>query len=196
MPPWRWPSTSSGLRITPQSSTQTIRTSLTLPVSVSTSTTATWTPNGHVGDGRLKSSSIARPRRRRAKSLPLARPAEPAGLVERGRELRPRDGLGRHAGDVEDAAVGVELDVGGAGLQLVGRELLRLVEHLDGRAVDRRAAGLQRARAVRAGPARDEVGVAVLDGDLRERDAEPVGDKHRERGLVALAGRPETRADG
>src|SRR5919205_1050722 len=96
IPPWRWPSTSSGLRITPQSSTHTIRTSRTLPVSVSTSTTATWAPNG----------------------------------------------------DVEGAAVGVELDVGGARLELVGDDLLRLLEHLDRRAADRRAPGLERARAV------------------------------------------------
>src|SRR3954466_10423860 len=182
IPPWRWPSTSSGLRITPQSSTHTIRTSRTLPVSVSTSTTATCAPNGQVGDGGLKSSSIASSARR--------------GVPSRGwgggshQQLLRRD-----ARDVEDAAVGVELDVGRAGLELVGDHLLCLLEHLDRRAVDRRAAGLQRARAVRAGPARDEVGGAVADRDLLERDAEPVGDEHRERGLMALPGRTEPGAD-
>src|SRR3954449_10432226 len=150
IPPWRWPSTSSGLRITPQSSTHTIRTSRTLPVSVSTSTTATCAPTGQVGDGGLKSSSIARQgggrtegrgRRRRLKPPPQRELGEPVAGVERLRELPPRDALARHAGDVEDAALGVELDVGRAGLELVGDDILGLLEDLDRRAADRRAAG-------------------------------------------------------
>ena len=42
MPPCRWPSASSGLSTMPASSTVITRRSTTLPVSVSTSTTATW----------------------------------------------------------------------------------------------------------------------------------------------------------
>ena len=49
MPPCRWPSASSGLSTVPASSTVTSRPSTALPVSVSTSTTATCAPNGTVG---------------------------------------------------------------------------------------------------------------------------------------------------
>ena len=51
----------------------------------------------------------------------------------------------------------------------------------------RHAADLGRLRAVRAGAARDRVGVALHHGHLVDREAEPVGDDLRERGLVALA---------
>ena len=51
MPPCRWPSASSGFKILPASSTVIMRVSVALPVSVSTSTTATWAPNGNVAPG-------------------------------------------------------------------------------------------------------------------------------------------------
>jgi len=47
-PPCTCPRASIGFRIRPQSSTASIRRSLTAPVSVSASTTATWAPNGNV----------------------------------------------------------------------------------------------------------------------------------------------------
>jgi hypothetical protein len=56
MPPCCWPSTSSGLSTVPQSSTATCRTSVTLPVSRSTSTTAMWAPKGNVAAPWSKSS--------------------------------------------------------------------------------------------------------------------------------------------
>ena len=46
-PPCTWPSTISGLTCTPQSSTATYCSTSTPPVSVSTSTTHMWVPNGH-----------------------------------------------------------------------------------------------------------------------------------------------------
>src|SRR4029450_1093178 len=48
-PPCTWPSASSGLTRVPASSTHTIFWSSTSPVSMSTSTTAMWVPNGNVG---------------------------------------------------------------------------------------------------------------------------------------------------
>ena len=63
------------MRIVPQSSTHTIRTSFTLPVSVSTSTTARWAPNGQVGEAGLKSSSIASSPRRSSAASEVARSA-------------------------------------------------------------------------------------------------------------------------
>ncbi len=56
MPPCRWPSASSGLITVPASSTVTTRRSTALPVSVSTSTTATCAPNGNVGPGALNTA--------------------------------------------------------------------------------------------------------------------------------------------
>src|SRR5258706_16293526 len=55
MPPWIWPSTINGFSSVPASSTAMIRRTTTLPVSVSTSTTATCAPNGNVGCAALKS---------------------------------------------------------------------------------------------------------------------------------------------
>lgn len=57
IPPCCWPSTSSGLRMRPQSSTATWRSWWTRPVSRSTSTTAMWAPNGKLDWPCLKSSS-------------------------------------------------------------------------------------------------------------------------------------------
>ena len=47
-PPWIWPSTIIGLIRTPQSSTATSLRTFHSPVSASTSTTATYVPNGKV----------------------------------------------------------------------------------------------------------------------------------------------------
>jgi hypothetical protein len=80
-----------------------------------------------------------------------------------------------------------DLQVLDAGLQQLGRALLGQVRELAGRLVDGDAAGLQAARAHRAGAARDEVGVAVLDGDLLDPDAEVLAGEHRPRRRVALA---------
>jgi len=66
MPPCRWPSASSGLSTVPASSTVTSRPSTALPVSVSTSTTATCAPNGNVEPGApntARTTSRSRPAR-------------------------------------------------------------------------------------------------------------------------------------
>ena len=76
MPPWSWPSTSSGLRMRAGvvDGDDAAR-AATWPVSVSTSTTATWAPNGNVGAPGLKSSSIASsPGGRRRRARRRARP--------------------------------------------------------------------------------------------------------------------------
>ena len=85
-----------------------------------------------------------------------------------------------------EAAV-LEHDVGFRRLQQVGRDLLRLVDHLVHRLDDGRAADRERARAVGAHAERDLGGVAVDDLDVLDRDAEAVGDELGERRLVALA---------
>ena len=60
-PPCTCPSTSIGFRIRPQSSTAMWRTSRTSPVSVSTSTTAMWVPNGKVEAGSRYTPSARKP---------------------------------------------------------------------------------------------------------------------------------------
>ena len=95
-------------------------------------------------------------------------------------------GSGR-AGDVEAAAVRVEHDVVGARLEVVGRELLRLLDDLVGRQPRRRAADLGRLRAVRAGALRRLVGVALDDGDRSTGRPSRSAAIIAKRGLVALA---------
>ena len=76
--------------------------SVTWPVSVSTSTTARWAPNGKVGCGALKSLSPDQ------------------WLTVGGGDVCPADGRRRRAGDVERAGVGVEHHVFDGGLEQVG----------------------------------------------------------------------------
>ncbi len=88
------------------------------------------------------------------------------------------------AGDAELAVL--ELDVALGGFEHVGGDLLGLGLDLVERLDDRRHADGARARAVGAHAELHLVGVAVHDRDVVDRNAEPVGDKLGERGLVAL----------
>ena len=65
-PPCTCPSASSGFTIRPASSTAASRSTRRSPVSVSSSTTATWLPNGNVDSAGAKSCSAATGRRRSA----------------------------------------------------------------------------------------------------------------------------------
>src|SRR5690606_22215179 len=86
----------------------------------------------------------------------------------------------------DDPALG-DLEVADVRLEQVGRALLGDLHQLARRLVHRDAAGLQAPRAHRARTARDQVGVAVLDGDLLDRDAEVLAREHGPRRRVALA---------
>ena len=143
-PPWIWPSRSIGLSTVPASSQATWRRWRTLPVSVSTSTTATWAPNGNVG---ARGGEVG---------------VEHQAAVGLGRDGQLGPGLGDRgrAGDVEGAGVLVEHDVGDVGLEQLGGEALGVLDEFLGRLVDRGAALLERARAHGAAALRDEVGVA------------------------------------
>ena len=138
---------------------------------VSTSTTATWAPNGNVAWPASKRVSIV----------------EVVALALRGDgEVGPGLGHRRRAGDVEGAVVLVEHDVGLVGLEQRCGQLLGLLDQLDRRLVDRGAALLQRARPHRAAALGHEVGVAPDQGDLVHRDAGLVAGDHRPRRVVAL----------
>lgn len=140
-----------------------------MPVSVSTSTTATWEPKGKVGLSALKSVSASRPPSPAAAAT-SAQDFETAGV--------PRTWKAPLAL--------VQLDVEPVGLEQVRGEPASPVEHLARRLEDGRAAELQRAGAERAHAPGHLVGVTVADRDLLERDAEGVGDEHGEAGVVAL----------
>ena len=147
IPPWRWPSASSGLSTGPASSTVTIRTRPPCrtrrrprrrPGGRRTGTRGRWSrtspPSAAV---RTRRAGRAGPR------LPCRAPA-PRRRPPRGRRPRPPARPPRAAGRSRPARP---------------------------RPVHRDAAGLQAARAHRARAARDEVGVAVLDGDHLDRDS-------------------------
>ena len=108
-PPWTWPSTSIGLMMMPQSSTETKRSSLTSPVSGKTSTTAMWVPNGKVSSAGLKKSVVSRP------GLDLVRQIAAVGLLG---DLAEVDAPVRHALDPVLAVD--DLDVLDGRLQHVG----------------------------------------------------------------------------
>ena len=148
IPPWRWPSASSGLSTGPASSTVTIRTTTALPDSTSTSTTARWAPNGNEGAPESNLASV------RSGSDSASRPSGTETSVP----LHPHRAVGH-------------LEVVDRGLQHVRRAPPGDLDQLDRGLVHRDAAGLQAARAHRARAARDEVGVAVLDGDHLDRDS-------------------------
>ena len=106
-------STIVGLRMRPQSSTATCRSGTTRPVSVSTSTTETWAPNGKVAPAWGTSRSAR---------------SELAALGGRGPELGPScTPEAGHAGH-PNAVVG-HLDVLGGGLEQLGRERDGLLAH-------------------------------------------------------------------
>ena len=110
------------------------------------------------------------------------------------RKLRPPDLARRHAGRPEDAAL--ELHVIGRGFEQMRRQTFRfrddLVDaHDDGGPADRRAAA-----AVRVAAVVGDVRVAVQNDDVLDRDADPVRDDLRERGLLALTVRGDAGDDG
>ena len=113
-----------------------------MPVSVSTSTTATCGPNGNVAPGCGEHGAHQQP-------LLLGQPGQ------RNRGVRV-------AGHLERAALGVELQVGGAGLELVRGALPGHLDQLLGGLPHRGAAVLQAARAAGAAALGDQVGVAPL----------------------------------
>ena len=146
----------SGLRTGPASSMVTILSMTALPDSTSTSATATCAPNGNVGapeSNRVSTRSFSRSARSAS---------ETAVSVPR-----------------TTTAPSLHHEVVDVRLQQVGRPLLGHLHQLARRLVDGHAAGLQAARAHRARAARDEVGVAVLDGDLLDRDVEVLAREHR-----------------
>ena len=153
--------------IVPASSTVMIRRKNTLPVSVSTSTTATCVPNGNVGPGAVNTLRT----NSRSDSARLVSGTETSGSPLTLKVLVSTL-YSRSAG---------------RGLEGGGRPLAGHVEQLAGRLLDGRAAELERARAAGAAALGDQVGVAPLDGDLLDRDAELLADEHRPHRLVALA---------
>ncbi|CAB4882202.1 unannotated protein [freshwater metagenome] len=106
-------------------------------------------------------------------------------LLRLGRELNPRDDLGGHAGDLE-ATVTLH-DVSLRGLEQTGSNLLALLQHVLAGDEHCRPSSLQRTRTHRARTARHEVRVGLHVADLVHRNAELVGDDHRERRVVRLA---------
>ena len=164
----------------PASSHATWRTRRTWPVSASTSTTATWAPNGNVGT--VQSNVVVAAR--------AAPPSSDAAATSAHAERH-----GRGAGDVEAPDGGVEHDVGDIGFEPVGGDPAGDVDELGGGGVDRGATDLQRPGAQRAAAGRHDVGVAPHDADRLDRQAGVLGGDHRPRRLVALAVRGRAGVD-
>ena len=108
MPPWRWPSTSSGLRMRPASSTG--------DHAPQVDTTGLGVDLDHRDVG------AERERGRAGREVRLPAQTRPRLVVLHGgrRHLGPRAADRRRAGDVERAVGDVEHDVVGAGLEQVG----------------------------------------------------------------------------
>ena len=142
------------------------------PVSVSTSTTATWAPNGNVAPTGLEVVID----RQRVAVVAAATPARPT--CDRS--------AGVPATWKRPSALSSTTSSGLASSS-VGGELAGLVDERRPRLVHGRAAELQRPRAHRAlaAPARGRCRRGRLD--VVHRDAELVADEHGERGGVALA---------
>ncbi len=85
------------------------------------------------------------------------------------------------------AAVAGHDDVSRVGFEQPGSEPTGPFPHPERRLVDRAAADLQRARPARARPPGDDGSVGLHEPDRLDRDAQPVGDDHREGRGVALA---------
>ena len=110
-------------------------------------------------------------------------------------ELPPLERGRGYAGDADTAVVG-DHDVVGVRLEHRGRDLAGAREHRLRRVEDRATAELERTRTTgtAAGGHRGRVG--LHERDPFERDAEPVGDDHRERRGVALAVRRRPDVNG
>ena len=87
---------------------------------------------------------------------------------------------------MEAAGVGVEHDVVDVRLELLGGQLPGALGDLVRRLLGRDPADLGRLRAVRADALAHLVGVSLDDPHRLDRQAQPVGDDHRERRLVPL----------
>src|SRR5262249_11705077 len=96
-----------------------------------------------------------------AETLEIGRPLGRLGDVS--------EGHGSVGADNACRAVG-ELDVGGRGFELVGGDPLDLLGEVLARAGCRDTAKRYRARAARAAAFLQPVGVALMDGDLRDVD--------------------------
>ena len=151
-----------------------------MPVSVSTSTTARCTPNGNVGGAWNSCATLSSPSRPSAAARDASSAQESAGSGVPATWKRPRAEVEHH--------------VGRARLEVVGGEILRLLDDRVGRQPAADAADLRRLRAERPGALRDLVRVALDDRDPLDREPEPLGGDHRERRLVALAVRERARA--
>ena len=170
---------SIGLRMVPASSQATCRTWVTLPVSVSTSTTATCAPKGNVGIAALNVwCSVSSPASATAprSAHVFATAGVPATWKDPGR--------------------GIELDVGDVGFQEPGRNGLGLFDEADRRLVDGGATLLQRSAAHGAETDRSQIGVAPDEREAIDVDAGLRAREHRPRRLVALTVRRCPGEDG
>ncbi len=145
---------------------------------MSTSATTRWAPKGKVGPGAAKSTSAESP------SSPEAATSSAHDLVTLGVPTTWKRPVRL-----------VELDVVRVGLEQVGGQLRGLLHHLLGGLVDGHPAGLERLGPEGAHAPGHQVGVAVDDLDVLDRDAQLVGHQHRPGRHVALAVRRGAGAD-
>ncbi len=161
-PPWIWLSVVRALTARPQSWTATTRSTRTLPVSVSTSTSANWAPGDEALPGAfVVLGAVGRGREARGrKQLAGLGPGDP--LSSRGRDEAAVDGdrLGRH-------------------FPFLGRGGREAALGLERGAADRRRGAWSRLRAARRRAERHP-GVSDPDRDLLERQAELLGGHDRD----------------
>ena len=175
MPPCCWPSTMTGLRIRPQSSTATCRSGTTRPVSVSTSTTETCAPNGNVapswGTSSWACSGVSR------SAAAAARAGQSTTAPGTPETVNPASVSSRSSGAASSSSA--------ASSRAWSRTAAAAAATALPPSCSDREPPVPPPRGHRAG-----VGLHVAD--LLDRDAEPVGHDHRERRGVALAvrGRP------
>ena len=115
-------------------------------------------------------------------------------LRRRRRELGPTARHRRRTHHVEVSLRFVEHDVLTVRFQEAGREVLGLFDDVHRCLIDRGAPDLQRTRAHGAGAARHDVGVAVDNFNVLDRNSELLGDEHRPRRHVPLSVRRGSRA--
>ena len=167
MPPCTCPSASSGLISRPASSTATSWRSETRPVSVSTSTTATWVPNGNVGINGSKSVAAAS-----GPCSPATRSAQPmlrAGVPATWK--RPPSSTTSATAASRTSAARCRA----ASTSWADASATAAPPSCTAREPDGEAAGAH------------EIGVAVDDIDLLDRHARGVGRDHRPGRVMPLA---------
>ena len=163
----------------PQSSTATRRSRRTCPVSRSTSTTATWAPNGNVAPSWRKSYS--------------ATSGSPSVAARRATSDHASACAGTPATPMRPSSVTTMSS--GCASSIVGGDVARPFEHRGRGVRHRSAAELQRTRPAGTAAARDVRGVGLHEADALHRDAETVGDDHRERRRMPLPVRRRADAD-